>query len=825
LRKKAVALPKLPAQPSPDYETLRRALSIEARHHYPNLKGKQAHFADFVIAELGKALQGGLPGAESLLLQFRVYGSLNLTERAAAVQALHLWLNERIASLTVASSETDEPARDDVMDWRDRPLAISKGSGGAIAGVGPKTAERLARLNVRTVDDLLRYYPRTYLDFSQRVRIRDLRAGVRVTIWGTIKRVDAYNPPRQAQMSILTVWLTDGTGTVAARWFGKRGNKVALDRQKARFPVGQSVLLSGEPKRDSFSGRIVFDRPATEVLGGLDESGGTSLHVGRLVPVYDLTEGLSANSVRQALRGALDRFLPLVRDALPAATRETLQLVPLRQALELIHFPTSLELKDLARTRLAFDELLWMQLGLAYKRAQAQARCEALRLPTVGERVLRLKELLPFRLTQAQERVLLEIQADMAAPNPMNRLVQGDVGCGKTVVALLSLMVAIDNGYQGALMAPTEILAEQHYRKMAEWLSLIGVEAALLTGRTPKKERTRILAGLANQDIHLLIGTHALISDGVDFARLGLVVIDEQHRFGVKQRASLRNKGEQPEVLVMTATPIPRTLSLTVHGDLDVSIIDELPPGRKPVKTIWARTNKQQNETWSHIRTQLAEGRQCYVVYPLIEGSEDLENVKSAVEEHERLSREVFPEFQVALLHGQMKSDEKDAVMDAFRTRETQVLVSTTVIEVGVDVPNASVMVIENAERFGLAQLHQLRGRVGRGPWASYCYLFSENRSETTRQRLEIMEATQDGFVIAEQDLAMRGPGEFWGTRQSGLPDLRAADLVKDTVLLEKARAIAKQLIEADPSLDTRPLLKSDLFRYFRANLSFLEVG
>ncbi|MDB5096562.1 MAG: ATP-dependent helicase RecG [Cyanobacteria bacterium RYN_339] len=800
----------------PDLQRLRQALTLEARHQYPNLKGNKAYFADFVAGEL-KKLVAELPAADRARFvpytaAFDRYAWLSPPERADVVGGLQALLPSVVER--VESQIGKEP------DWRDRPVQFVK-------GIGPRAAELLAKVNVHTVDDLLRYYPRQYLDYNKRVRIGQLQAGETVTVWGEVKKVEAYNPPNKPNMSILTVWISDGTGSVAARWFGKKRNKFQHDQLKKRFPIGQSVLMSGEPKFDSYAGRMIFDRPEAEVLGDTDGTETSSLHIGRIVPIYPLTDGLNLKTLRKAMRAALDLYLPLVRDSMPAAVRDALELVPLKKALEQIHFPKSdAEQKD-ARDRLAFDELFWLQLGLAYKRAQSDARTEALVLPASGTFVSRLKEALPFQLTGAQERVFREIQQDLAANTPMNRLVQGDVGSGKTIVALLSLLIAVENGYQGALMAPTEILAEQHYAKISVWLRDLGLETALVLGRQGRKERNAVLRAVEAGLVHIVIGTHALIQEKIAYKDLGLVVIDEQHRFGVKQRALLREKGRSPEVLVMTATPIPRTLALTVHGDLDVSVIDELPPGRKPVETKWARTKREATEVWEAVRTQIQQGRQCYVVYPLIEDSdaEDFAHVKSATERHEWLSTEVYHGWEVALLHGQMTPQEKDGIMERFRRGEIHVLVSTTVIEVGVDVPNASIMVIENAERFGLAQLHQLRGRVGRGAYQSYCYLMSESRGESTAQRLGIMEATNDGFVIAEQDLKLRGPGEFLGTRQSGMPDMLLANLVEDTRLLERAREVAIRMVAADPTLDQRPLLKQDLFRYFKANLSFLDVG
>lgn len=795
-----------------DLTKLRQALAIEAKNQYPNLKGKAAYFADFVVSELGKLAEAApkeRARLEAIRLGFERYQGMAPDERQRVVSGLH----EAIARLE-SSTRPPEPGKE--ADWRDRPVQFVK-------GIGPRTAQLLAKVGVHTVDDLLRYYPRQHLDFQKRVRIGSLRPGDPVTIWGTVKRVEAYNPPNKPNMSIMTVWISDGTGTIAARWFGRGRTKYQHDQMKKRFPVGHSVLLSGAPKLDSYSGRIIFDAPDAELLGDTEGTESSSLHVGRIVPIYPLTDGLNLKILRKAMRAALDLYLPLIRDPMPAQFRDQLDLIPLKQALEQIHFPTNPKDMESARRRLVFDELFFLQLGLAFRRAQLAKQTEALQLPATGELVAKLREILPFTLTGAQERVFKEILADLASPRPMNRLVQGDVGSGKTVVALLTLLTAVEAGYQGALMAPTEILAEQHYKKISEWIEQMGLSCALLLGRQGKKERTAHLRAIESGLVHVVVGTHALIQGNVQFQNLGLAVIDEQHRFGVKQRATLRSKGRSPEILSMTATPIPRTLALTVHGDLDVSVIDELPPGRKPIATQWAKGKKKRDEVWEFVRGQIAEGRQCYVVYPLIAESEKLD-VKAATEAHAELSEEVFPEYEVALLHGQMPGADKEAVIDRFRRGETQVLVSTTVIEVGVDVPNASVMVIENAERFGLAQLHQLRGRVGRGAYQSHCFLMSDSKSDETKKRLMIMEQTNDGFVIAEQDLAMRGPGEFLGTRQSGMPDLVLADLVNDTAILELAREVAINVIRQDPEIQRLPLLKADLFRYFQANMGFLEM-
>ena len=527
-----------------------------------------------------------------------------------------------------------------------------------------------------------------------------------------------------------------------------------------------------------------------------------SEQIGRLLPVYGLTEGLTADRLRNLMR-------PVVAaarhwgDPLPAAIQAREGLVTLPDALLQIHGPSNQESLSAARHRLVFDEFLLLQLGLLQRRRQLTNR-PAPALAVEGDALLHaFLELLPFPLTGAQQRVLAEIRADLCRDQPMARLVQGDVGSGKTVVAIAALLTAIDSGCQGALMAPTEVLAEQHYRKLCEWLPQLHVTCALLTGSTPLRRRRELLSDLANGSLKMLVGTHALLEDPVQFQRLGLVVVDEQHRFGVHQRNRLLDKGLQPHLLTMTATPIPRTLALSIHGDLEVSQIDELPPGRTPIRTsLLAAADR--DEAYSLIREQVALGQRAYVVLPLVEESEKLD-LRSAVDVHQQLSEQVFPNLQVGLLHGRMPSAEKQAAITAFASGETQVLVSTTVVEVGVDVPEASVMVIDHADRFGLAQLHQLRGRVGRGAAASYCLLVNDSRNALARQRLEVLVRSNDGFEIAEMDLRLRGPGQVLGTRQSGLPDLALASLTDDGEVLEQARRVAQEIVSVDPDLEDHP--------------------
>lgn len=529
--------------------------------------------------------------------------------------------------------------------------------------------------------------------------------------------------------------------------------------------------------------------------------------MGKILPVYPLSEGIPADLVRKAVQLALPAAA-LVEDPLPEPLKRQLQLLDLPLALQQIHFPKTQELLVQARRRLVFDEFFYLQLSLLQRRQRYRARAQAVPRyqPARGELLDRFYQILPFQLTAAQQRAIDEILADLRDPLPMNRLLQGDVGSGKTVVAVAALLAAIQSGWQAALMAPTEVLAEQHYRKLVEWLSQLQVPVELLTGSTPPAKRREILRQLQTGELPLVVGTHALIQPAVQFRNLGLVVIDEQHRFGVEQRAALQQKGDHPDVLTMTATPIPRTLTLALHGDLDVTQIDELPPGRKPVHTVVARPGDRL-QVVRLMEREIAQGRQAYVVLPLIEESEKLD-LKSAIEEHQRLQEKVFPQFRVGLLHGRLTSSEKEAVIEAFRRRELDILVSTTVVEVGVDVPNASVMLVEHAERFGLSQLHQLRGRVGRGSDQAYCILMTGSQSEEALRRLKVLEQSHDGFFIAEMDLRFRGPGEVMGTRQSGLPDFALASLMDDQEVLQLARQAAEQLIAQDPELQQWPRLR-----------------
>jgi ATP-dependent DNA helicase RecG len=678
-----------------------------------------------------------------------------------------------------------------------------------LPGIGASKAARLERLGIRTVRDLLFHAPSRYEDYTTMRQIAELMYGDEVTIAGVVQQIDLFKSQRGA--IVVTGMVTDGTGAVQVRWFG---NRYLVNQLRP----GTTVRLSG--KVDAYLGRLQMTSPRHEIVD-VEE-----VHSGRLVPVYPLTEGVSEKALARDVTVALEQTRGRIPDPLPAELRNQFDLIDLPLALQWLHQPEEIEQAKAAKRRLAFDELLRLQLGMLEQRRRwrEQTGQRIVADPAVLER---FRQSLPFELTEAQRRARDEILTDMAEPYTMSRLLQGDVGSGKTVVAAEALLAAVSAGFQGALMAPTEILAEQHVAGLRRFLNpesepLLGnrlIEVALLTGSMAAGEKQAVRAGLAAGQVDVVVGTHALIQDGIEFANLGLVIVDEQHRFGVQQRSALKSRTPNgtPDVLVMSATPIPRSLALTLYGDLDLSIIDEMPPGRQPIVTR-AITPAQRERAYTYIRRQVIEGRQAFVICPLVEESDKLE-ARAAVEEHRFLQQEVFPDFQVGLLHGRLRSEEKEAEMARFYRNETQVLVSTSVVEVGIDVPNASVMLIEGANRFGLAQLHQFRGRIGRGQWRSLCLLMAEDEvSSDGEQRLNAVVENADGFALAEEDLRMRGPGDFFGTRQSGLPELKMAKL-GDTQTLVRARDAAQRILDLDPTL-ARPehqLLREQTRRYWAA--------
>ena len=651
-----------------------------------------------------------------------------------------------------------------------------------VKGIGPKKAEKLNKLGIYTIKDLLYYFPRQFEDRSIIKKIAQLEDEEKVTVKALITNIESYTPKKG--MTITRIDVKDDTGFAKLTFFNR-------EYIKNTFRVGDSILAFGKVKKN---GRFVeLNSCELEYLSASPKN------IGKLVPVYPLSYGVTNKDIMNTVRMVFESKDIKIPEYMPEYILKKYRLCGIEYAIKNIHFPKDKESLKIALYRLIFEELLVLQLGLfMYKGGSSNEKGILFKRDQRLDEVL---ESLPFSLTRAQNRALNEIIDDMCSEKVMNRLVQGDVGSGKTVVALLALAECVFNGYQGALMAPTEILAQQHYESFTETFEDIGINVELLTGSVTKKQKEGILQRAKDGEIDILIGTHALIEDNVEFKNIGLVITDEQHRFGVRQRGKLSSKGESPDILVMTATPIPRTLALILYGDLDISIIDELPPGRQPIETIAVEKKKRDKVYNSLVRREVDKGRQVYIVCPLVEESETLD-ITSATETAEEIKRDFFPDLRVGLLHGKMKPSEKDAIMTAFKNHELDILVSTTVIEVGVNVPNSTLMIIENAERFGLAQLHQLRGRVGRGKHQSYCVLIYGSNSEVCRKRMSIMEETNDGFKISEKDLEIRGPGEFFGTMQHGVPELKVANLFKHMKILKTVQQEARIIIGEDSTLD-----------------------
>ena len=685
-------------------------------------------------------------------------------------------------------------------------------------GIGPRRAARLiAELNIRTVRDLLEYYPRDYLNRGHFRSIYDVgRTGEYETIQGVVVNQSEFTPNRKGAKSVGKIAVYDQAGVAQLVNFGRR-----VGYLKNLLKVGTPVVVSGKfTRRNNEIQTTDFE---FEVL---EQEDADLIHTGRIVPKYPLTAKLTQRMLRQWAKAVVDGYAEGYPEILPLDIRQRNQLIDRCTAVQEVHFPSSDRYKDAARRRLAFDEFFLLELGLELKKQRWKSEEKGIAFQVEGQLLDRFIEALPFQLTSAQKRVIEEIKSDMTKLEAMNRLLQGDVGSGKTIVGAVALLCAIQSGYQGALMVPTEILAEQHTYNLSELLEPLGLKVVLLKSDLSKSERDEALAAIADGSAHVVVGTHALIQEGVEFHQLGLVIIDEQHRFGVMQRATLRDKGTTPDVLVMTATPIPRTLALTVYGDLNVSVIDEMPPGRQKITTRWVK-EKDREKLYAQIEKQIQRGRQAYIVYPLVEESEKLEEIKAATEMADHFQTNVFPHLRVGLLHGRMRSVEKQDVMGRFKNKEIDILVSTTVIEVGIDVPNATLMVIENAERFGLSQMHQLRGRVGRGTYKSSCHLISGPMTDDGVRRVRAMTRTNDGFELAEADLEIRGPGEFFGTRQSGLPDFKIANILRDASLLEIAKSEANRLAKIDPSLSQsmHQVLKEELQTQWRGHLKMASIG
>lgn len=645
-----------------------------------------------------------------------------------------------------------------------------------VKGVGPKMKENLRRLGISTVEDLLNFFPRRYQDWTRVTKMEDAHYGEEQVLYGRILEVKEIHP--RMRMSILRVTISDGTGTAVLTYFNQPW-------KKNEFAVNRHVLAFGKPEYDY--GHLTVQNAETEFA---EPSELPSLQ--KLVPVYPLTEGIKISRMRAMISYALDHTEDITEN-LPAEVILREHLMGRLRAYRAMHNPQDWKTQQEARRRMAYEELFFMQAGILLLRKKREKDVSAIKCAPSGKLVEAVLKNLPFRLTAGQQQAFRDIEDDMEGVVPMNRLVQGDVGSGKTVVAALALAKIAENGYQGALMAPTEVLAGQHYQTLQELYRGLPLRIAYLSGNTKAKERKEILKGLADGSVQILIGTHALIQEDVIFAYLGLVITDEQHRFGVKQRKALETKGASPHILVMTATPIPRTMALSVYGDLDISAIRGMPPGRSPVKT-YGIDGSYLQRVYNFMGREMEAGHQVYVVCPLVEKSEK-QDLASAVAVYEDLRDRVFPRFSVGLVHGRMKNDEKEKVMNDFRDGKIQLLVATSVIEVGVNVPNATIMFVYGADRFGLSQLHQLRGRVGRGKSQSYCILYTDNQNEITRLRIRLMCEIHDGFLLSEKDLLLRGSGEFFGYHQHGMPDLRVTDIIRDLPLLESARKEAGRAV------------------------------
>jgi ATP-dependent DNA helicase RecG len=694
------------------------------------------------------------------------------------------------------------------------PLAYRK-------GVGPARAAMLSAKGLETVEDLLYYFPFRYEDRSNLKPISQLAPGELATVIAEVKssKVSGF---RRRNLGLFEAEFTDASGgIISGKWF--HGAYLA-----DRLTPGTRVALFGKIEFDSYRGNLQIMHPELEYLSGDDDDADSALHVGRIVPIYEAAGKVSTRVLRVLVHRILQEIGPL-DDRLPEAIATRLRFPSRMDAVREAHFPSAgtparilNEFRSAAQFRLIFEEFFWLECGLEIKRLKGRTM-PGIEFALTDQVREQIKKLLPFKPTNAQKRVLKEIAEDMARPSPMNRLLQGDVGSGKTIVAAEAAVVALENGYQVAMLAPTEILAAQHYFSLRPLLRKLGYEPALLTGSSTAREKSQLKEMLRSGLLRVAIGTHALIEKDVEFAKLGLVIIDEQHRFGVMQRLQLVQKGVTPDVLVMTATPIPRTLAMTIYGDLDVSQIDELPPGRKKIATKHY-TSDQVEIAYSAMRREVDGGRQAYVVYPVIEESET-QAMKAAQQMFEHLSREVFPDIAVGLLHGRMGSAEKEAAMEAFKSQRTKILVSTTVIEVGVDVPNATVMAIEQAERFGLSQLHQLRGRVGRGSEQSYCMLITEKLNDAGKERIRTMVDSQDGFAIAEMDLKLRGPGEFFGTKQSGLPSLKIANILRDPDILAEAKHEARSFVENPPSKEAFAAAVDYIKTHWQRRYGLVQVG
>ena len=784
------------------YEKIKQATTLEVKYQYINFDGKKTNFSKFMIGilydvlkKINKVEKQNIAQLINLFESYHIDSVHNRRYTIDRTLETFARLRKIIKPKTASEKKETKPAKEFFEEIDEVNVEFVK-------GVGPQIAKLFNKINIFKVKDLIEYYPRKYVDYQGQNKIRDLKLGEQVSIYGTIIKVNHYTTPNK--LTIFTVYIKDSTGVLPINFFLKTNNRKIIESYKQAYPINSMALALGKVKFDDYYSRTTLDKAQIQVLG---QGAELDINKNNIVPIYALCENLNPKTLANAINNALVKFQDKIYDPLPNDIIEKFNFMGKKEAIIDLHKPKNLDEVDVARKRLVFDELFSMQLNLALIRKET-GKDNSIKLEIKeGGLVDKFIKNLPFELTNAQKTALDEILKDLNSTSPMQRLLQGDVGSGKTVVACIALLCAIENGYQGAIMAPTEILAVQHYKNFASWLLPLGLSVGLFVGKNSAKVRKESNLNLKNGQIHVAVGTHALIQDGVEFNNLGVVVIDEQHRFGVKQRNALLNKGKMPQMLNMTATPIPRTLALTLHGDLDISIINELPKGRKPIITTLGGINERK-KAYELIKKELFFKHQAYIVYPLIEESEAI-TARAATLEAQKLQEGEFSQYKIGLLHGKMSGDEKDEVMNDFKAGKYDILVATTVVEVGVDNPNATVIVIENAERFGLSQLHQLRGRVGRSDLQSYCTLITQSTNPEVKKRLEIMTKTNDGFIISQKDLEIRGPGEFLGTRQSGLPDFKLADLVNDSEILEKARQEAFEFVNTK-DINDYPLLKKE---------------
>jgi ATP-dependent DNA helicase RecG len=811
-------------------------IQFEMEHHYINAIGKTGDFASFIARRSRDALNlfPRSPKWETIRSLTERYAFLDLSSRMQITKKIMLNLKEledfyrdEITRKTDSTPEADKKSTSFIQP-ADPNIDISELDIQYLKGVGPHMAEKLRKLGIKTCENLLNYLPRTHISYSDITPIKDLELESDVSIMGFIKNVSAFKSPRK-NLIILTILIQDNSGRVKIqKFFQGNSTHFYLKQYKSQLPIGASVLVVGKVKQDKFSKDKVIQDQGIEIISEdfNEEDRSEHIHTAKIVPIYPLTEGVSLMKLRRIIYQTLKTYKANLKEYLPAEVISKNNLIEYAKAIEEVHFPSEIELKNQAVNRLIFSEFFLMQLRFMQIRHEHKNKSQGIKFNCFENGLVdKFLEVLPFKLTYAQKRVFYnEILPDMVNKQPMHRLLQGDVGSGKTVVAFLAGLVAIADGYQVAIMVPTEILAEQHYKKFLEWVQLMdesfNLRVALLIGKLRSKQKSEITRQIQTGEVQLIVGTHALIQDKVEYKKLGLIIIDEQHRFGVKQRDQLVKKASNNsslnqdsddsisvEKLFMTATPIPRTLALAMHGDLDMSEIDELPAGRLPIKT---QVIQKKADAYKLIEEELDKKNQAYIVFPLIDESEAL-SAKAATVEYERLKKTVFKDYRLALIHGKLKDEEKERVMKEFRDGIYDILVSTTVIEVGVDVPNATVILIESAERFGLAQLHQLRGRVGRNDKQSYCLLSNGSTSQTSRTRLGILEKTNNGFIIAQEDLKIRGAGDLIGLKQSGIPESALQGLLDQEDLLIHARNSAKLTIDQDPELKSYPLLKNKL--------------